>query len=178
MILGSTYSIPNTSITNAMLAGSILNSKLTNSSITIGTTAMSLGSTYNTITGGTPLNTYLNFAGGIPITYSYGLDAIPTLTIANVLTVGHLLLQTYNQNSYIDNTDSSTGAINLKPQINIGTILPNQAITIGSNTTTVQLTAPSLSPLSIKATAQSQNIPYLNVKFKDFIGGVYITKLG
>jgi hypothetical protein len=156
-----------------MLAGSIANSKLTNSSITIGTTTMSLGSTYTTITGGTPLNTYLTFAGGIPITYSYGLDAIPTLTIANVLTVGHLLLQTYNQNSYIDNTDSSTGAINLKPQINIGTILPNQAITIGSDTTTVQLTAPSLSPLSIKATAQSQNIPYLNVKFKDFIGGVY-----
>jgi hypothetical protein len=173
MNLGLVYSLPNTSITNAMLAGSIANSKLTNSSITIGTTTMSLGSTYTTITGGTPLNTYLTFAGGIPITYSYGLDAIPTLTIANVLTVGHLLLQTYNQNSYIDNTDSSTGAINLKPQINIGTILPNQAITIGSDTTTVQLTAPSLSPLSIKATAQSQNIPYLNVKFKDFIGGVY-----
>ena len=51
----------------------------------------------------------------------------------------------------------------LTPQINIGTITPNQAITIGNNSTTLQLTASTLSPLSIKVNAQSIDIPYNNV---------------
>lgn len=43
-------------VTNAMLAGSIANNKLSNSSITIGSTAVSLGSTITTLPGVTSIN--------------------------------------------------------------------------------------------------------------------------
>ena len=47
--------IANTSVTNAMLAGSIANAKLTNSAVTVGSTSISLGATQTAIAGVTEL---------------------------------------------------------------------------------------------------------------------------
>ena len=47
--------IANTSVTNAMLAGSIANAKLTNSAVTVGSTSISLGATQTAIAGITEL---------------------------------------------------------------------------------------------------------------------------
>ena len=49
--VGGGISIDNLAITNGMLAGSIENSKLVNSAITIGTTSISLGTTSTTLSG-------------------------------------------------------------------------------------------------------------------------------
>ncbi len=43
--------LANTSVTNAMLAGSIANAKLTNSAVTVGSTSISLGATQTAIAG-------------------------------------------------------------------------------------------------------------------------------
>ena len=51
-------------VTNAMLAGSIANSKLTNSSVTVGSTAISLGSSATTIAGLTSV-TSTSFVGAL-----------------------------------------------------------------------------------------------------------------
>jgi len=48
--------IANTSITNAMLAGSIANAKLTNSAVTVGSTSISLGASATAIAGITELD--------------------------------------------------------------------------------------------------------------------------
>ena len=50
-VTNGVYTTDTGSITNTMLAGSIANSKLTNSSITFGSTAQALGSTISGITG-------------------------------------------------------------------------------------------------------------------------------
>ena len=47
--------IANTSVTNAMLAGSIANAKLTNSAVTVGSTSISLGASSTSIAGVTEL---------------------------------------------------------------------------------------------------------------------------
>ena len=48
--------LANTSVTNAMLAGSIANAKLTNSAVTVGSTSISLGATQTAIAGITELD--------------------------------------------------------------------------------------------------------------------------
>ena len=48
--------LANTSVTNAMLAGSIANAKLANSSITIGSDAVALGATQTDLNGITSLD--------------------------------------------------------------------------------------------------------------------------
>jgi hypothetical protein len=53
---GTTFRVKATGVTNAMLAGSIANSKLTNSAITIGGTATSLGGTITALTALTDLD--------------------------------------------------------------------------------------------------------------------------
>jgi hypothetical protein len=74
---GDTGTVTNTmlagSITEAKLAGSISNSKLVNSSVTIGSTAVSLGSTATTLTGLTSV-TATNFVGNLTGTVSGGIS--------------------------------------------------------------------------------------------------------
>jgi hypothetical protein len=139
MALGSTYTIPNTSITNGML---------TNSSITIGSTSVSLGSTITALTG------MSSFTGTGNISTSAGyLQSL--IGVSNIITpsssTGSILLgvgsindgvikissasgstaskgttiQQNNGNLYIDNTGTTS--------INIGTVVTTNTVNIGSD---------------------------------------------
>ena len=81
MTLGSTYTTPLLAITNGMLAGSIANAKLTNSSITLDGQTMTLGSSYTT-----PLLAITNgmLAGSI------ALSKLATGTIGQIVIVNAL----------------------------------------------------------------------------------------
>jgi hypothetical protein len=73
-------------VTNTMLAGSIANAKLTNSSVTVGSTAISLGGTATTIAGLTSLatNTLTSAAATALTIQSAGSTAITVDTSQNV----------------------------------------------------------------------------------------------
>lgn len=71
-------------VTNTMLAGSIANNKLLNSSLTIGTTAISLGSSSTTLTGLTSV-TSTNFAGSLTGTVTGNAGSATVLQTARLI---------------------------------------------------------------------------------------------
>jgi hypothetical protein len=196
-----TSNINATSVTNAMLAGSIANAKLTNSSIslngtsmslggtytipatgtiTLGTTAMSLGNTYTTIAGGTPNITYTTFSLGIPITTYYTINASASLKFSSLLRIEDFFIQsTPSKDTYLDSYQTAVGNSPINASINIGTLLPNQKTVIGSSlaSSTVQITSSSFTNNSIKCVASGVDIPYNNVKFAKLGTGTKSTAL-
>ena len=136
------------SITNAMLAGSIVNAKLTNSSITIGSTSVSLGATITALTGmsswtGTGnistsagyLQSLIGVSNIVTPSSSTGSllvglgsinDGVIKISSASgaVATFGTTIQQN-NGNLYIDNTGTTS--------INIGTVITTNTVNIGSN---------------------------------------------
>jgi Chaperone of endosialidase len=78
-------------VTNTMLAGSIANAKLTNSSVTIGSTSVSLGATASSLAGLTDVSTSTLTASGA-ITVSGGTaNGVGYLNASKVLTTGSAL---------------------------------------------------------------------------------------
>jgi hypothetical protein len=79
-------------VTNTMLAGSIANAKLTNSSVTVGTTAISLGSSSTTLAGLTSV-TSTSFVGaltGNASTVTNGVYTTDTGTVTNTMLAGSI----------------------------------------------------------------------------------------
>ena len=80
------------SVTNTMLAGSIANAKLTNSSVTIGNTSVSLGATVTTFAGLTSV-TSTSFVGalsGNASTVTNGVYTTDTGTVTNTMLAGSI----------------------------------------------------------------------------------------
>ena len=90
---GSTaLSISAGAVTNAMLAGSIANAKLTNSSTTVGTTAIALGASSTTLAGLTSV-TSTSFTGaltGNASTVTNGVYTTDTGTVTNTMLAGSI----------------------------------------------------------------------------------------
>ena len=79
-------------VTNTMLAGSIANAKLTNSSVTIGSTAVALGATVTTFAGLTSV-TSTSFVGalsGNASTVTNGVYTTDTGTVTNTMLAGSI----------------------------------------------------------------------------------------
>jgi hypothetical protein len=79
-------------VTNTMLAGSIANAKLTNSSVTVGTTAISLGASSTTLAGLTSV-TSTSFIGaltGNASTVTNGVYTTDTGTVTNTMLAGSI----------------------------------------------------------------------------------------
>ena len=104
--------------------------------------------------------------------YSINTAGSSLLQVSNVLRIANNFIIQGGSSVYMDSVESATGFYASSPTINIGTLIPYQKVVIGSSLTssTVQLTSSSLSPTSIKATAQGQDIPYLNVKYAMLTG--------
>jgi hypothetical protein len=163
-------------VTASLKTSSIANTKLDNSSITIGSSPVSLGSTLSVINGGT-INTTTGTStlvdvNGSTTYYSINTSGSSLLQVSNVLRIANNFIIQGGSNVYKDSIESATGFYASSPTINIGTLIPYQKVVIGSSLTssTVQLTSSSLSPTSIKSTAQGQDIPYLNVKYAMLTG--------
>ena len=104
--------------------------------------------------------------------YSINTAGSSLLKISNVLRIANNFIIQGGSSVYMESVESATGFYASSPTINIGTLIPYQKVVIGSSLTSsaVQLTSSSLSLTSIKATAQGQDIPYLNVKYAMLTG--------
>ena len=123
---------------------------------------------FNTTTG---TLTLVDFNGSTTY-YSINTAGSSLLQVSNVLRIANNFIIQGGSSVYMDSVESATGFYASSPTINIGTLIPYQKVVIGSSLTssTVQLTSSSLSPTSIKATAQGHDIPYLNVKYAMLTG--------
>lgn len=136
------------SITNAMLAGLIVNAKLTNSSLTIGSTSVSLGDTITALTGMSSWSSsgnistsagYLQALSGVSNiitpssstgsllmgTGSLSDGVIKISSASGTISTFGTTIQQNNGNLYIDNTGTTS--------INIGTVITTNTVNIGSN---------------------------------------------
>jgi hypothetical protein len=104
--------------------------------------------------------------------YAINTAGSSLLKVSNVLRIANNFIIQGGSDVYMDSIQSAIGYNAYSPTINIGTLIPYQKVVIGSSLTssTVQFTSSSLSPTSIKATAQGQDIPYLNVKVARLFG--------
>jgi hypothetical protein len=126
-LTGNQFAITTAGITNAMLAGSISNANLANSSVTLGSTAMSLGSTYTTIAGAITWSGSQTFSsamvyGGVTLSNSV------TGTGSMVLSAGPTFTGTL---SSANHTITSASAASLVIGLNGAT---NPAFTVDSST--------------------------------------------
>jgi len=91
-VTNGVYTTDTGSVTNTMLAGSIANAKLTNSSVTIGSTAVALGATVTTIAGLTSV-TSTSFVGalsGNASTVTNGVYTTDTGSVTNTMLAGSI----------------------------------------------------------------------------------------
>lgn len=110
------YTTDTGTVTNTMLAGSIANSKLANSSVTIGSTSISLGGTSTTLSG----ITTLSIAGGATVTNNSSTDKYLAIgTKGQLFDDGNLHIHSSSGNVWINSLDG--GSINLGLQSNSGT---------------------------------------------------------
>ena len=121
-VTSGVYTSDTGTVTNAMLAGSIANSKLLNSSVTIGSTPVSLGSTVTTFAGLSTV-TATTFVGSLSGTADNVVTNAnltgPVTSIGNVTTIS---------SGVIDNTHiSATGAI-VYSKLNLSTSIVNADI--------------------------------------------------
>ena len=127
-VTNGVYTTDTGSVTNTMLAGSIANSKLSNSSVTVGTTAINLGASSTTLAGLTSV-TSTSFVGaltGNASTVTNGVYTTDTGTVTNTMLAGSIA--------------------NSK--------LSNSAVTIGSTSVSLGSTASTLAGLtSVTATS-------------------------
>lgn len=133
-------------VTNAMLAGSIANAKLSNSSITIGSTSIALGTTSTTLTGLTSV-TSTGFTGAL----TGNADTATTLATArNIQGVS------FDGSAAITVVTAGTGVSVSGTAVSIG-----QAVGTGSNVTFNDLTVNG--NLTVSGTTTSINTTTLNV---------------
>ena len=91
-VTNGVYTTDTGTVTNAMLAGSIANAKLTNSSVTVGTTAIALGASSTTLAGLTSV-TSTSFVGaltGNASTVTNGVYTTDTGTVTNTMLAGSI----------------------------------------------------------------------------------------
>ena len=115
------------SVTNTMLAGSIANAKLTNSSVTIGSTSVSLGSTASTVAGLTltsPSMTSPTVSSGTLTVSSSGivftdgtqtLAGTPSLTPINAQTASITLSASFAKDSFVQMNVASANTVTIPP---------------------------------------------------------------
>lgn len=111
-VTNGVYTTDTGTVTNTMLAGSIANAKLLNSSVTIGTTAISLGSSSTTLTGLTSV-TSTSFVGaltGNASTVTNGVYTTDTGTVTNTMLAGSIAnAKLVNSSVTINGTSVSLG---------------------------------------------------------------------
>jgi hypothetical protein len=118
-----------TTVTNTMLAGSIANAKLTNSTITIGTTAISLGSSSTTLGG----LTSVTFSGATSGTIQFSPTTVAGTTVLTLpATTGTLV--TTGDSATVTNTMLAGSIANAK--LSNSTI---SGIALGSNLSTLTI---------------------------------------
>ena len=103
-LTGTTFSIPNSSVTNAMLAGSIANNKLANSSMTIAGNTVSLGGTLNadTLRTSLGLSSALHFLGKATVSLSDGSTDDPKINgNTTTVTAGDVVIDSNSSYEYI-----------------------------------------------------------------------------
>lgn len=91
-VTNGVYTTDTGTVTNTMLAGSIANAKLSNSSVTIGSTSVSLGATATTLAGLTSV-TSTSFVGaltGNASTVTNGVYTTDTGTVTNAMLAGSI----------------------------------------------------------------------------------------
>ena len=112
-VTNGVYTTDTGTVTNAMLAGSIANAKLTNSSVTVGTTAIALGASSTTLAGLTSV-TSTSFVGaltGNASTVTNGVYTTDTGTVTNAMLAGSIAnAKLTNSKVTIGTTDVSLGA--------------------------------------------------------------------
>jgi len=136
--VGNATTIGAAKVTNAMLAGSISNANLANSSTTIGTTAISLGGTATTIAGLTSV-TSTGFTGALTGNAS-------TATTAAALTTARTINGTSfdgSANITIPSLVSGSAQITMASTTGFGTYI-NQAVLTTSTPTFARVTTPKI----------------------------------
>ena len=140
-------------VTSAMLAGSIANAKLANSSVTIGSTSVSLGSTVSTFAGVTLTSPILTTpavgSAGLTIAgSSSGTTAIVTSAAASgtvTVPAGTSTLITSADSATVTNTMLAGSIANAK--------LSNASVTIGSTSVSLGSTAATIAGLTLTSPA-------------------------
>jgi hypothetical protein len=143
-VTNGVYTTDTGTVTNTMLAGSIANNKLTNSSVTIGSTAVSLGSTVTSFSGlstvtattfvgslsGTANNVITNANLTGPITSIGNATTISTGVINNthISSTGAIAYSKLNLTGSIVNSDVSSGAAITYSKLSLGNSILNSDI--------------------------------------------------
>lgn len=83
-VTNGVYTTDTGTVTNTMLAGSIANNKLTNSSVTVGTTAISLGSSSTTLAGLTSVDSAITGTNTLFTSATSRIDAFISVGILNL----------------------------------------------------------------------------------------------
>ena len=184
--LDSTVSESTYSILQSNLGNLYMDNNTTNKSINIGTISnnrvniSNLYTSYIFSDGGVPSITTDTFGYLTKTTYLSGLQAsiygsgngvirLSSTSVSQGLYMG-TIIQNVSGNTYIDNELSATGNNSRTPNINIGTIIPNQQINIGGSLNTsvsisqlVSIIYPSVSTIVI---------PLFNYKKQSLLGTV------
>lgn len=149
-VTNGVYTTDTGTVTNTMLAGSIANNKLLNSSVTIGSTSVSLGATVTTFAGLTSV-TSTTFVGALT-------GNATTATSTNSLTTGRTISITgdiaYTSGAF-DGTGNVTGTGTLATvNANVGTFLKT---TVNAKGLVTAATSASLNDLTSPTAAFSFN---------------------
>jgi hypothetical protein len=91
-VTNGVYTTDTGTVTNTMLAGSIANNKLSNSSVTVGTTAIALGASSTTLAGLTSVTstTFVGALTGNASTVTNGVYTTDTGTVTNTMLAGSI----------------------------------------------------------------------------------------
>jgi hypothetical protein len=176
-VTNGVYTTDTGSVTNTMLAGSIANAKLTNSSVTVGTTSISLGSSSTTL-GGLTSVTSTSFVGaltGNASTVTNGVYTTDTGTVTNTMLAGSIAnAKLANSSVTVNGTSISLGGS--------GTVTAAAGTLTGTelNSTVVTSSLTSVGTLTGLTTSGAASITYtpgtatgyaLTITGKDTIGG-------
>ncbi|CAB5221543.1 hypothetical protein UFOVP240_189 [uncultured Caudovirales phage] len=123
-VTNGVYTTDTGSVTNTMLAGSITNAKLLNSSVTIGSTAVSLGSTVTTFAGLASV-TSTTFIGALTGNASTATSAATLTTSRNINGVA------FNGSADITITATATNALTINAPLSGTSYNGSAATTIG-----------------------------------------------
>ena len=170
-VTNGVYTTDTGTVTNTMLAGSIANAKLSNSSVTIGSTAIALGGTSTTLSGLTSV-TSTNFVGslsgnasssttssectGNSATVTNGVYTLGNQTIAGTKTFSSTISGSINGNAAtvtngVYTTDTGTVTNTMLAGSIANAKLSNSSVTIGSTAISLGSTATDISGLTSTA---------------------------
>lgn len=141
-VTNGVYTTDTGTVTNTMLAGSITNAKLVNSSTTIGTTAISLGATSTTLAGLTSV-TSTSFVGALTGNASTATTAAALTTGRTIAITGDL---TYNSGTFDGSANVTSIGTLATVNTNVGTFMK---VTVNGKGLVTAATTASINDLTV-----------------------------